>query len=985
MSVRVDLLGPLQLRVGEAAVEVPGARRRALLALLALADGRAVGVDTLVDALWPDDPPGSGPPALLSHVSRVRHHLGDEAHRLRRVGPAYVLELDPPGTDVALARSLAARAAQELDRDPATALDLVRRARALWRGQALEGLEEFPDLVPEVVGLAELHRRLVDDELDARIRTGDVTSCEDAARLRRADPLAERTAMLHVRALALAGRAPEALEEAARFRRLLVQETGLEPGPGLADLQRDVAAGLLRPRPVPARRPLAPPAGPLVGREGELAELHRLLVPEGAGPRARLVTLVGTGGVGKTTLALHAAAAQAGGRAVVVHLAELERPDRVADAVAAAVGLQVPGGIEQLGGTEELADAVAAQDLLLVLDNCEHVLVGVRGLLGAVLARPGAVRVLATSRSPLNVGGEFVVRLQPLPLPRDARDPGQLARQPSVAAFVEHARRRGHRVDLTGEDRDAVVDVVTRLDGLPLAIELAAGRLGSLPLPVMRRRLGDALDVLAAERGVAPDRQRTLRRTVDWSYRLLDGTEQALLLHLAVPPGGTAPEDLEATGAALGLDLPAVLDVLHRLVDASLVVVRTEGARTEGARTDGGRAAVRYVLLETVRAFALDRLAADGATDAHASFVARTRSVAQDLARALHGPDEPVADARLRAELTNLSAVWSHLLATGDVDAAAELLLQLDEAGVWRDLTEVWSWARELARHPGLVGHPLEAAVVGAAAEAAWLAGSLEDTRRLSGRALDLPVADGRRRAWSAAAAVALFDGDPQGARRCWESAAAEAVQPSPHLAGAALGAAYAGDLTGATDLLGRARDAERHRPSPGDAAWADYVAGEVAGLQGRWDEAARHHGRAVTGARACGRNLVEGVATVGLASAWAASGQTAPAAQAYAELLQRWERTGSRTQLWTTARNAAALLAGTPHAATALVLLLGADGAEGAAAVDEAEAGRLAATRALAESALSPDELAQARERAASLAPSALVRLAVEALADMR
>jgi predicted ATPase/DNA-binding SARP family transcriptional activator len=977
----VDLLGPLLLRVGGGAVEVPGARRRALLALLALADGRAVGVDTLVDALWPDDPPETGPQALLSHVSRLRQHLGDEAHRLRRVGAAYALELEPPGTDVTLARALAARAAERLEVDPAGALELVQQARALWRGTALDGLDAFPDLVPDAVGLAELHRRLVDDELDARIRTGDVTACEDAARLRRADPLAERTAMLHVRALALAGRAPEALEEAARFRRLLVEETGLEPGPGLADLQRDVAAGLLRAKPATSQRSVVPPAGPMVGREGELAELRRLLAAEGDGGTG-VVTLVGTGGVGKTTLALHAAAADRAGRVVVVHLAEVDQPERVADAVAAALGLQVPGGAEAVAGA--LADQ---DDLLLVLDNCEHVLEGARGLMAALLDRPRAVRVLATSRTPLHVRGEFVVRLQPLPLPRDGRDPEQLARQPSVTAFVEHARRRGHDVDL-GSDLDAVVDVVTRLDGLPLAIELAAGRLGSLPLPVMRRLLEDALDVLAADRASGDGRQRTLRDTVEWSYRLLDGTERTLLLHLAVPPGGAGLDDVEAMGAAAGLTTPEVLDVLHRLVDASLVVVRADGGRPSG---------VRYGLLETVRAFALDRLVAEGALpDAYDAFVTRTRETGRDIGRRLHGPDEPAADARLRAELANLSAVWSHLLAQGDLDAAAELLLDFDEAAVWRDLTDIWSWALELSRQPRLIGHRYEVAVLGAAAEAAWLTGSLDDARRLSGRALDLPVAPpaaavpsspdlGPRRAWSAAATVALFEGDGNRARRCWEAAASGAAFPSSHLGGAALGAAYAGDLVGAADLLDRARAAERVRPSPGDTAWADYVAGEIAALHGHWDEAARDYGRAVTGARASGRSLVEGVATVGLASAWTASGQNAAAAQAYGELLRRWERTGSRTQLWTTARNAAALLSGTGHAETALTLLLAADRAEGAAAVGAAHAERSSETRATAEAALLPDQLARAAQVAATSSAAELVRLALEALADVR
>ncbi|WP_425559049.1 ATP-binding protein, partial [Cryptosporangium minutisporangium] len=375
-------------------------------------------------------------------------------------------------------------------------------------------------------------------------------------------------------------------------------------------------------------------------------------------------------------------------------LAEVTEDARVTDAVATALGLRIGGG----PAPRAVADALADRPLLLLLDNCEHVIAACRELVTALLTRAPGLRVLATSRVTLHVPGEYVVRLQPLPLPRSTSTLGELAHQPGVRAFVEHARRRDPAFALTTGDADAVVEVIRRIDGLPLAIELAAGQLAVLPPTALRDRLGRALDALSADRPEGDARHRTLRTTIDWSYRLLDDAERALLRALATFPGGAELSTVEklAAEAAPGTD-PLV--PLSRLVDASFVLPE---------RRDGD---ARYRMLETVRAFALEDAAARGERDAaERAFLAWARETARSLGAGLNGPDETPWDRRLRAELANLRAARDLARARDDLDLIVDVTLALDEAAIYRDLEELWNWSVELADEPGLREHPRAAA-----------------------------------------------------------------------------------------------------------------------------------------------------------------------------------------------------------------------------------------------------------------------------------
>ena len=281
-ALHVGVLGPLVLYVDGTLVEVPGERRRALLAVLALGAGRTVGIDRLVDSLWPDGtagPPDNAQQALYNHVSRLRAHLGRHGDRLRRDGAGYRLGLDPDELDVARARRLARTVTEAA---PAEGARLAREALDLWRGPALEEFRGIADLAADAVGLDELRLRLVDDLLSARLELGDPAVAGDAIGAAAAAPLRERTALLLVRALAGDGRTAEAMAAAQAFRRLLAEETGLDPSPTLADLEQRVAAGdLAASGPVAATwsapRSVARPDTPLVGRDHDREEVLRLL------------------------------------------------------------------------------------------------------------------------------------------------------------------------------------------------------------------------------------------------------------------------------------------------------------------------------------------------------------------------------------------------------------------------------------------------------------------------------------------------------------------------------------------------------------------------------------------------------------------------------------------------------------------------------------------------------------------------------------
>ncbi|MCV2488682.1 winged helix-turn-helix domain-containing protein [Geodermatophilus sp. YIM 151500] len=914
--VRVEVLGPLRLVVDGADVEVRGPKRRAVLALLALAEGRTVPIGSLVDALWPAEAPESGRQALHSHVFRLRGHLGPAAERLETGHEGYRLVLRDGDLDLARARALLAAARAAEGRDPASALTLLQEAHALWHGPVLPDLTDVEPVAVAAEACRRLHGEVTDALVAAAIaagRAGEVLGL--AGESLADDPLREPAVLLLMRALAACGQAPEALRAGREYRRRLAEETGLDPSPALADVERDIAGGVAAPaRPRPPAHPR--PTTPLIGREDSVAALRRLLGAE------RLVTVVGPGGVGKTRLALEVAARA--GTATVLPLAAVSDAAAVPHALAAALDLAVVQG-DVLGACLAV---LGDRPGLLVVDNCEHLLDSVRDTVATVLASCPRLSVLATSRERLGLAAEYAFRLPALPLPDSEPD---LAAVPSVALFLDRARRVRAGPPPSPAELRTVAEVVRRLDGMPLAIELAAGRLSTFSLTDLRDRLDRSLDLLGGSGPSGDPRHRTLRATAEWSYQLLPDDEKRLFRHLAVFVDGADLDAAERLAAGLHPDGDPG-SVLAHLVDASVLDVDFT-------------AGTRYRMPEALRAFGLDRLAAAGEEDQAAdALLGWAVDLSGWIRDTLDSADEPRADAVLRRELANLREAWRTARTRGRLDAAVGIVAALFDAIAYRDLVELRGWALELAADPELRGHPREAAVLGTAGESAYHRGDRAAAERLARaglrigaheRSAEAPGAEEPgaeesgaggsgaggsgvedhgtdahdRGVWacrSTLSVVALARGAYTEAVEHALAAAAAAGTGRENLGLAALATAYAGDLAHARSLVDRGRvGAVSHSMR----AWGDYVAGEIDSLAGRHDEAERHYRSAVDLARAAGATFLVGVATVGRLAERARAGRVAEALRGYREVIDYFDRTGNWTHQWVALRNLADLL----------------------------------------------------------------------------
>lgn len=932
VAVRVDVLGPLRLIVGEETVEVPGPKRRALLALLALHEGRAVPVDDLVDALWPTGVPDASRPSLQSHVSRLRRHLGPAASRLEGLAGAYRLRLDgrASGTDVDRARSLLAAGKRA---DPSDASRLLAEARSLWRGPPLAEFVDVAPLAARAVSLEELRRAVEEAHTAAVLGAGAIgDAVELATALVAEDPLSEASVVLLMRALDAAGRGADALRAAHQHRRRLAEHTGLEPSPALGELERSIAG-----RASTGRAGVARPPGPLRGRDSELAALHRLLEHE------RLVTVLGPAGVGKTRLASEVAVRAE--EATALWLASVTDPAAIPHSLAAALDLQVVHG----DVLPACASLLAAGPRLLLIDNCEHLTAGVRDVVVTLLDACPQLTVLATSREPLGLAAEQRFRLAPLPM-TGAPQRQDLARAPAIAVFVDRARRVRPEFAPAAADLPLVADIVRRLDGIPLAIELAAGRLSSLELPDLRDRLDGALDLLG-------DGGTTLRQTIEWSYALLSDDERRLFRHLAVFPDGVDLPTIETLAAHLRLAAEPTRAFAH-LVDASMVEA-----------TLGGPS--RYRMLDIIRSFARDQLEAHDELGAATEwFLQWAVELAEWIGDTSSTDREPLADRALRRELASLRGTWHVVRSHGRLDDAVRIAVGLTDAAGWRDLTEVWQWTLELADDPATCTHPRAASVLGLAAGCAWSRGELDRADSLARRGLAL--ARDNWRCQAALALVALTRGDLAGSVGQGLRAASRADHPDQSLGVAALAAAYAGDLDDARNLNERlAAIAD----SPTIAAFHSYVAGEVDAVAGLAERAEREYERSVTLAVESGATFVEGIASVGLQTLRASAGRVDDALGGYQDLIDYWDRTSGWVQQWTTLRNLARLLDSLDDPETALFLRAAADRAPDAPATRDD----------LEHSCVAVEKAADIRSQAAGTNRAGVLAMARDAIARHR
>jgi len=652
-------------------------RRRALLAAWLVNFGHPLSVDQLIDMLWNGMPPRTAATMVHGAVAGLRKALESgrrhgAAHLVATRGGGYVLDVDPGQLDMFRFEHLLSQGRRLVDASPSRAAAVLTDALMLWRGPALAGLDQ-PFARDAAARLDELRVECAELRMAAELELGqhhDVVAELESLAARH--PLRERLHAQLVVALYRCGRPSDALAAYRRLRDTLDAELGVEPGPELRDLELAV---LRRSDELELRVPVKAGAGrrgralpaqisSFVGRARELQELAALLRTH------RLVTLTGTGGSGKTRLALEMAGKIAAGGpvdAMLVDLTSVTTSTLFDDTLADALGVRAEPG-RALAAT--IAVALSRHETVIVLDNCEHLLDECAAFVQGLLAASTEVRLVATSREPLGVPGELVYSVRPLQMAASDDDWDRIAACEAVQLFTSRAAAARSGFVVTADDAQLVLEVCRRVDGLPLAIELAAARAASMPLNDLAGLLGDRFRLLDSAVRTADARHRSLATTMSWSYDLLTEAERVLFAQVAVFP---AAFDLEAAMAVAGgtelLGHNVVL-LLSRLVVCSTV------QREDGA---GESAATRYRLLETTRQFArrylTDRELVE-LRERHARhYLARVQEAERHLFRAGSAPWL----ARLHDESDNLRAAleWS-FGPTGDPQVGIGLV-----SGLW--------------------------------------------------------------------------------------------------------------------------------------------------------------------------------------------------------------------------------------------------------------------------------------------------------------
>lgn len=827
------ILGPIEVRAeGGTAVELGARRERAVLAALLVRAGRTVSVERLADDVWGEDLPRYPIRTVRTYVSRLRGAIGRD--RLQARGTGYQLVADPHELDRHHVEVLAERARTQLGAgDSAAAGATLREALATWRGDPLADLDDVPLVAWARPQLDELRLSLLEDRIDADIGAGRHEQIVgELALLVERHPLRERFRAGHMLALYRTGRHAEALASFEQARRCLRDELGVDPSPALLDLHGRILRrdpGLAGPatvsRALPAGAPAAAgtppshlprPLASFVGREEELGDLDTLLDDH------RFLSIVGPGGSGKTRLAVELAGRRAhrqGVDAFFVGLASVADAGEVASVLAESVGL-VDVGDQPLG---PLRQALAGREVLLVVDNCEHVRRGVATVLGTVLADCPDVRVVTTSREPIGADGEHTWWLSPLPLPPPSGVVGvaKLTDYDAIRLFEDRARAADATFTLDADVADAVVRICRKAAGIPLALELVASRVRTLSCREIADRLDRSIGLMRSDAPTVEERHRTMEGTLDWSWHRLSDPEQRVLRRLAVFRAPVPLEAVEAVAAVGDGGAPFdVLEVVEDLVARSLVVATRH--------TDEAT----FHLLEPVRLYAWSRLV--GEPDRIAVEAAQAgwwlqslRSASQQLRRDTNGP--PTLD-RLHRAMDDLRAVLDRALSAREAALAQQL--------------------------------------VSAAYSFWWTTGRMREGMRWAQRALDLPGSPAPVRA-SAVAALSGMEAHHQlldAARDHAQEALEHLTGPPDEVEGqaswvdATLSLAYVEVMDGDVDEGERlAEEVVRHGRKH-DAGWALgsalVLTAKAMARHGRFDEAVARYGQAMADARRRGSRI---------------------------------------------------------------------------------------------------------------------------------
>src|SRR5579863_6975320 len=653
------MLGSFELRTDDGVLAgVPGARLRGLLIALALEPGHTVPKATLVDWIWGERPPAEAANALQRLVSRLRKVLPEGLVEGQTDG--YRLRVEPDAVDAVRFERLVGQARN--DEDPRR-VRLLREALALWRGAAMQGvgLQDSAAFDAAVTRLERLRLTAMEDRFEAEVSLGHGAALvPELTDLVAAHPLRERLVAALMRALVAAGRDTDALLAFKRARETLASELGVDPSPGLSAVHVALLRGELGPREETPATNLRAELTSFVGKDADVAAVVKLIAAR------RLTTLIGPGGSGKTRLATETARSLLGrlpDGAWLVELAPIGPDDDVAAATLTALGLRdAPlGATPDAEPAGRLIAAIRDREALLILDNCEHVIGQAATFAHRVLGECRRLRILATSREPLGITGEALWLVEPLAVPEEDAGPAEIESAPAVALLRDRAS--AVRKDLAADARTlaTMARVCRVLDGMPLAIELAAARLRTMSVDQLASRLDDRFRLLTGGSRTALPRHQTLRAVVDWSWTLLTDAERAALRRLSVFSGGASLEAAERVCAGGAVEPEEVLDLLTALTEKSLLRA-------------AGDSAPRYRMSGTIREYAGHRLAEAGETararGAHLSyFTALTETAEPHLRRA-----EQVAWVGvLEAEHDNIGSAMRGALAAGEAQPAMRL------------------------------------------------------------------------------------------------------------------------------------------------------------------------------------------------------------------------------------------------------------------------------------------------------------------------
>lgn len=898
MVVEFRLLGDIEARVDGGRLDIGHARQRCVLAALLIEVNHPIPLDLLIDRVWSDCPPRNARNSLAGYVSRLRSLLAGEADvAISREPGGYVLAADPMSVDLHRFRHVVRQA--KSCADPSEAADVFDAALDIWRGEPFASLDTaWINDVRDALVAERLS--VVLDRNDAALRTGrhaelllDLTSALAE------HPLDERLAGQLMLAQYSCGRQAAALDTYRQMRQRLIDELGVEPSPPLQQVQLRILDGDARPSVSPAPQPLAVVDSPLnrpksgllrratsfVGHRYQMEELTRALCE---GP---MVTLTGVGGVGKTRMAVEVARRMEGhfsDGVVICELAPLNHSDAVGHAIAATLGVQQQQGLDI---DESLIGYLHSREILLVVDNCEHVVDTTAKVLERIIQHCPKVSVLATSRQALAIEGERIEMVRPLPI------------EDATRLFADRARASRPDFDLEDQPEGTVAQICERVDCLPLGVELAAARMRAMSSSDVARRL-DNLSVLQGGVRTALPRQQSMTATIDWSYGLLTEAEQRLFMGLSVFAGSF---DLDAAHGVCSADyglIEETVELLSGLVDKSMVVVRSVTDRT------------RYGMLETLRAFGWERLSRVGAADrcanGHAVYYT---DLAERAAVCLQGAQEREWVERMLPEYDNLRAAFEHAMSGGNTDLALRLVAAVPELVGLRIGYEMAEWA-ERAIAVAEPDHPLFVTAVGVAARGAWTHGDYARARSLADLAQGrVPCCGTARVAYpgDVLADVAFFEGDLHSALVYWEGEVVRSRNADPirlvwtlyevAICCGALGIAESGlpaaqEAVQIADLIGNptARSMAyfalgyllRKSEPPRAVALFDDAARLAGTVQNFW-----HYGTA----------LMSDAATRGV------HGDPAIAAQMFVMVLDHWDRVGDRFEQWVALRYITRLL----------------------------------------------------------------------------